>query len=239
MNAVEYVALGDSIATGTLTYWARVKSYVYFFKERLGEYFLYQDINTKNLAQNGNTSSDLLYKLRYSKEVQQAVEQAGIVTVSIGGNDIMSGVAIPGFTQYNIWQVKEGVSQFTNNLPKIIERIRQLNSGCRLLLMTIYNPYNKTQYLPYGYGNDYGMHEQLERFLGDMNDDIRSHASWGRYAVADSHGLFEQYSKGDMHDVVALYPMQDPYIVRNPHPTPNGHKLLGDLHFMTLTQSYR
>ena len=36
---------------------------------------------------------------------------------------------------------------FCSDWDKIIERLRTLNSGCTLVVMTVYNPYNHSRHL--------------------------------------------------------------------------------------------
>ncbi len=80
----DYVALGDSLATG---YGAFVKGYV-------PRYEAYVETDTgvavtrTNLAQNKWTSSQLLSALRNDPTFRRATREAEIVTWNIGGNDL-------------------------------------------------------------------------------------------------------------------------------------------------------
>lgn len=79
-----YAALGDSLAAGT---GAPYKGYV----DRYAEYIEADTgarVNITNLGQNGQTSSELLYALRNDPSYRQAVEEAEIVTINIGINDL-------------------------------------------------------------------------------------------------------------------------------------------------------
>src|SRR5918995_3782342 len=80
----EYVALGDSLATG---YGAFVKGYV-------PRYEAYVETDTgvavtrTNLARNGWTSSQLLSALSSDPTFRSAIREAEIVTWNIGGKDL-------------------------------------------------------------------------------------------------------------------------------------------------------
>ena len=79
-----YAALGDSLAAGT---GAPYKGYV----DRSAEYIEADTgarVNVTNLGKNGQTSSELLYALRNDPSSRQTVEEAEIVTINIGINDL-------------------------------------------------------------------------------------------------------------------------------------------------------
>src|SRR5918993_1551780 len=83
----EYVALGDSLATG---YGAFIKGYV-------PRYEAYVETDTgvavtrTNLGQNKLTSSQLLLALRSDPTFRRAIREAEIVTWNIGGNEPQGG----------------------------------------------------------------------------------------------------------------------------------------------------
>lgn len=85
---VTYIALGDSIAYGTGA--ADDEGYTDLFAAHLNRVFGEGDYN--NLAEDGMTSDELLYLLTVpgdTKGVQAAVTDADIITISIGGNDLL------------------------------------------------------------------------------------------------------------------------------------------------------
>ncbi len=79
-----YTALGDSIATGT---WASA-GYVDRYADRLRAE-VNPSVQLTNLAVNGWTTSDLLNALRTSETYRSAVQGSDVITVSIGGNDLL------------------------------------------------------------------------------------------------------------------------------------------------------
>ena len=128
-----YLALGDSIATGTLHNFARVTSYteyLYHMLKRRG-----RRTRMVSLARDGDTSRELLYRLG-QPWFQSWVRRADLITVSIGGNNVMRAASIPGFTSVRVPQAEAGVGVFCSDWDKIIERLRTLNPGCTLVVMT-------------------------------------------------------------------------------------------------------
>ena len=79
-----YVALGDSLAAGT---GASDKGYVDRYADHL-EADTGARVNATNLGRNGQTSSELLYALRNDPSSRQAIEEADVVTINIGINDL-------------------------------------------------------------------------------------------------------------------------------------------------------
>lgn len=220
-----YLALGDSIATGTLHNFARVTSYteyLYHMLKRRG-----RRTRMVSLARDGDTSRELLYRLG-QPWFQSWVRRADLITVSIGGNNVMRAASIPGFTSVRGPQAEAGVGVFCSDWDKIIERLRTLNPGCTLVVMTVYNPYNHSRYLGGGYGADRGMRELTERYLSRINGVIESQCR-GRYEIADIHALFDRFAHGEMGRVANLY-SPGLYLLRNPHPTVYGHRLIARAH---------
>jgi lysophospholipase L1-like esterase len=82
--ALHLVALGDSIAASKLCQCPRYPD-VY---SRLAAEALDQPVRAENIAVNGATSADLLYRLENMQPFQTAVRGADLITISIGFNDI-------------------------------------------------------------------------------------------------------------------------------------------------------
>ena len=77
-----YVAFGDSIAAGA-SLDAPSEAYPSLLAQDLG-------LNLLNLAENGETSTELKEKIEeLSKKEKQAVSEAALITISIGGNDLI------------------------------------------------------------------------------------------------------------------------------------------------------
>lgn len=108
-QGIVYTALGDSIAYGT----GATDQYGYtdMFNEHLtringtGQYF--------NLSADGVTSSMLSTALYNSDQVQGAVAAADVITISIGGNDLL-GLFLSGFGQLIVDNYSIPVEPFVN-----------------------------------------------------------------------------------------------------------------------------
>lgn len=92
-----YIALGDSIALGTITYWSGTVGYPIRMLPELRR--RYGRIAFRNFARNGDRAEDLLLRLKTSASLRHWVQNADLITLCIGGNNVMAAVQIPGFTR--------------------------------------------------------------------------------------------------------------------------------------------
>ena len=135
-----YIALGDSIALGTITYWSGTVGYPIRMLPELRR--RYGRIAFRNFARNGDRAEDLLLRLKTSASLRHWVQNADLITLCIGGNNVMAAVQIPGFTRAYLPGLEAGTRRFERVYPQIIRELRRLNPHCRLLSMTVYNPYS-------------------------------------------------------------------------------------------------
>lgn len=86
-----YVALGDSISSGY-----GLKEEEQMFTQQVANQ---NDFQLTSLAQNGETSETLLQRLN-DPEAAASVAQADVITITIGGNDLMNALYAYLFHQY-------------------------------------------------------------------------------------------------------------------------------------------
>lgn len=82
-NGTSYVALGDSISSGY-----GLEEGTLSFAQRVAQD---NGLELINLAQDGETATSLLDKLQ-TDQVSAAVAQADIITITVGGNDLMNAL---------------------------------------------------------------------------------------------------------------------------------------------------
>jgi len=79
-----YVALGDSLAVGTgASYEGYVDRYAAYLETDTGA-----QVSVTNLGRNGQTSPELLHALRNDRSWRRTIEEADVLTVNIGLNDL-------------------------------------------------------------------------------------------------------------------------------------------------------
>lgn len=125
-----YVALGDSLAAGvgSFTFFGYVPRLALLLTKRLKRVVL-----TTNLGRFGWTSQRLLNALRTDQGFRKAVTRAQLITVDIGGNDLLG-------CRHQEACLEEALVEFRQNWQEILREIRRLNPKATLLTMTLYNP---------------------------------------------------------------------------------------------------
>jgi lysophospholipase L1-like esterase len=225
---IYYTALGDSIATGYRLS-STSKSYVSLFGK-------YLSADTVNLGQNGLTSEGLLTKLTSDQKVMASVKKSDIVTISIGGNDMLTVFSAlkPDSISSLVSAVKEvqssamqakfsaGVAQFSQTWAKIIARIKELSPNAVIIANTLINPYRGiTVNVPFVMNFD--LSAFADKFVTQINSVITGGAASGGYLVADSFTAFR--SSGKTLTNASLSKLDF-----DPHPNADGHALIYSTH---------
>ena len=241
-----YVGLGDSITLGYGV--EKGESYV----DMIGSQFLDkgQSNNAKcryaNLGENGDKSDNLLGKLRNGPTVRNAVKDASVVTVSIGGNNIMLGlseefaIAVGLDPQNDANWLSELPATInanpTSSVLKIIARtsttafsnkIAKIEADYRNDLLQIVREIKKlspncqiivqTIFCPTKF---ILLKDIIDGYIQGLNDIIVDVAP-NNYTIADVHSAFANYSGSE--NLTNTDIMGGIY---DPHPTKAGHKVI-------------
>ncbi|SCZ78785.1 Ig-like domain-containing protein [Acidaminobacter hydrogenoformans] len=223
---IRYVSLGDSIATGTTTpLTSPTNPYVDQFEGYLNSIY---DIPVYRSAfeTDGDRTNELLSDLKTNTTIRNAVDAADVITISIGGNNLMQSCKTwLGYDFFNpdIEEANQGYADFVSQYDDIMRELRLLNEDATVIVMTLYNPYNTA---------DTYMHNLVDGYYfksdgSGMNDLILEYADDFNYQVADAFTAFDAYSNGQMGEVTFMYPAS---WLRNPHPTQFGQNMLFNLH---------
>ncbi|MCD6053896.1 MAG: hypothetical protein K0Q96_1088 [Rubrobacteraceae bacterium] len=174
----DYVALGDSLATGYGAFKGHVPRY-----EAHIETDTTVAVTRTNLGRNGWTSSQLLSALRYDPTFRRATREAEIVTWNIGGNDLRAARrsyklgTCGGLDNQNC--LRAVVAKLQTNWDDITAEVLELRSTKPTIVRTmdIYNPYIRTDIVSdtwqkYDYGrNDF---EVFKLYFDQVNSHIAS-----------------------------------------------------------------
>lgn len=155
----KYVAIGDEISIEVDNDYD--VAYVSLIKDFL--YSLNNNLDYSNLSKKGTTSSELLNIIDNNKE---KIKNSDLITVSIGGNNILN-VILKNLnidetilqecdeekfdsiiSEYlNSDEIKEAVlsevNKFSKDFPNIIKKIKKLAPEAEIYVNTVYNPINK------------------------------------------------------------------------------------------------
>jgi lysophospholipase L1-like esterase len=157
----DYVALGDSLATGYGAFKGYVPRYDAYIETDTGV-----AVTRTNLGRNGWTSSQLLSALRNDPTFRRATREAEIVTWNIGGNDLRAARnsykngTCGGADNQDCLQAS--VAKLETNWDAITAEVLELRSTKNTIVRTmdIYNPYVRTDKISDTWQNeDEGMND--------------------------------------------------------------------------------
>lgn len=179
---VHLVALGDSITAG----WGsppvnggRLNGYVGFLHRQLLTRGT-SDLN--NLGVPGITSGQLLFLLDHWPEASQTIKQANVITLSIGGNDIMwTEKQSPD----DMLKMREALGKYEENIRLILAKIRAYNPTARLFVLEVYNPFP----------TDDARHNMLTEWIQWVNESIAKAAYEQDADVVPVASLFLKHEK--------------------------------------------
>src|SRR5699024_494287 len=149
------VAIGDSLTEGVGDE-ADNGGYVGILKDTIN-----QDrelVEMKNFGKEGNRSDQLMARLD-DEEIEAALEDADIILVTIGANDIMK-IFKENFTNLTLDKFSNGKSNYERRLDEIITSMDDMNPRADIYLVGFYNPFKR-------YFADI---EELEIIIEDWNN---------------------------------------------------------------------
>ena len=213
-----YVALGDSIAFGVGA--TSRDGYVSLFRDSLGQ--VVGRVRLDNQAVPGIQSDDLLVQLRddLPNGVRSAVGNAQVLTVSIGGNNLLA-CANDDNTSVDVPCMGSGAARFQSEWPQILAEIRtQIGSQARLYVMTVYNPFMASD-------PGFGVADPFIRQVNAVIGDAQLQATYD-YKVVDVYTDFLGTLPDGTEKTCAWTRFCEPE--RDVHPNDAGHAEIARLH---------
>src|SRR5215204_5883090 len=171
----DYVALGDSLATGFGAFTRYVPRYEAHIETDTGV-----AVTRTNLGRNGWTSSQLLSALRNDPMFRRATREAEVVTWNIGGNDLRAARSsyknkTCGGTD-NQDCLRAAAARLEANWDAITAEVLSLRSTNNTIVRTmdIYNPYVRTDKASDTWQNDGGLNDfqVFKTYIDEVNGHI-------------------------------------------------------------------
>ena len=170
-DQTRYVVLGDSIAYGSGLSNPKKAVYGRIVADTNG--YAYE-----NYAVPGHTTDNLLRRME-NNTVKEAIKNADIISISIGGNNFLLGdlnaLLYDGIVKQEYSRFDEIAAGFYEGLCAIVDNIRALNADAAIVLQTIYNP--QTGYVGDVYQNG------ADRLNAKMREYLQTHP--GEILLAD------------------------------------------------------
>ena len=223
-----YVALGDSICRGYGLKDPETQRYSSLIGKQTG-------CKVYNYGVDGQTEAELVAFLRNGKA--EALSKADVVSVSIGGNDllhVLSSLLLSLFSNYDpssgsavqvdaedlFAAVDDALAAFEQDLPELLEVIGEQAPNARVLFQTVYNPYRSFAHFSLRLnGSPTTLSDLANKCIERLNEIIRDGALQYGYTICDVYDAFEQ--NADQLVNASLGKLNF-----DPHPNAAGHAVI-------------
>jgi lysophospholipase L1-like esterase len=141
---IHYTAIGDSLTVGVgdLFGGGFVPRYGRLIQERLRQQVVYD-----KMGMSGARTADILSLVSSDGRARAALQNADIITLTAGGNDLVD--AAKAYTVYQNEDVfRQALAECRQNFAGILSVIRQLKSGRKPYLIRAVDLYNPSPSLP-------------------------------------------------------------------------------------------
>ncbi|WP_186321519.1 GDSL-type esterase/lipase family protein [Bacillus sp. FJAT-22090] len=213
---IDYVALGDSLASGHTPYGEKVgRGFTDIISEELAKKDRLASF-TKDYAMSGETSAGLLETLKRS-EVQQSLKGAELVTIISGANDFIDEMYNPLDESINTDLTKATtlLNKVEGNLTSAIQQVKSLSPEADIYLFGYFFP------LPHL--EDGSSKQQLQLAFNIMNNRLAT--------IAKSEGIH-------FVEVASAFDKKGASFLENPkdiHPNEAGYQVLAEQFFLNYT----
>ena len=133
-----YVALGDSLTQGVGDS-TNQGGFVPLVAQSLTNEEGYL-VDVKNFGVAGNTSNQILKRMKEQPEIAAALSQADLMTLTVGRNDLRK-VILDNITNLKISTFKKPSVAYSKRLLEIIGLARKNNPDLPIYILGIYNPF--------------------------------------------------------------------------------------------------
>ena len=198
-GGVQLLALGDSLTRGTGD--EAGKGYIGYLKDRLLDK-TDEEITLTNYGVKGQTSSELTTQVK-QQEIQRQVNNADIIFITIGGNDLFQGGET--LSHINDNTISELSAAYNENLKEILSILRSANEEAPIYLIGLYNPFS-----------DLEDSELTSKIVRDWNyASSETSAAFAKTIFVPTYDIFQQN--------VQAYLYSDHF-----HPNKQGYELMAD-----------
>lgn len=160
-KSFRYVAIGDSLTEGVGDT-TNQGGFVPILSQSLTDTYHYQ-VTHDNYGVSGNTSSQILTRMKDKQDIQNSLAKADMMTLTVGGNDVMA-VIRKHLTKLSVGTFKKPAKSYQERLRQIIELARSENEDLPIYILGIYNPF----YL------NFPEMTEMQEIINDWNDATES-----------------------------------------------------------------
>ena len=136
-KVVTYVAIGDSLTKGVGDSTNQGGFVPLLAQSLTNESGL--EFKAINYGVSGNTSGQILSRIREKKEIRKDLKQAQLLTITVGGNDLRKAI-LEDTSNLDLDRFEKASKTYEKNLKQIIELARKDNPDLPVYVVGIYNP---------------------------------------------------------------------------------------------------
>ncbi|GAX46811.1 SGNH/GDSL hydrolase family protein [Pseudolactococcus reticulitermitis] len=135
---LNYVAIGDSLTEGVGDQ-TNQGGFVPLLAKSIDEI---SDVNvvSQNFGVAGDTSTQIYKRMTDQKKIQSAIKNADVITITVGGNDVMKVIRTQ-LTNLTESSFDKPAQTYQKQLTEIFDFIRKYNSDAQVYILGIYNPF--------------------------------------------------------------------------------------------------
>ena len=137
---ISIVAIGDSLTQGVGDSNSVGGGYVTRLTKKVQDKYKVKT-ESHNYGVSGDTSSQIMARIKSDKKMHQDLPDADIITVTVGGNDFMHLLQRKGL-DLTAGQIADEQVQFDKRLTQLLTDIRGYNKKAPIYLIGIYNPFS-------------------------------------------------------------------------------------------------
>lgn len=139
-TTIHLEAFGDSLTAGVGDE-QKQGGFVPMLAVALKEKNQIKTMTTTNDGVSGNRSDQLLKRLQTDKQVQANIRQADLITLTVGGNDLLKVIRENWNKEMTVEAFKEQQAAYQKQLKALYQALRQLNKEAPIYQIGIYNPF--------------------------------------------------------------------------------------------------
>lgn len=135
---LSYIAIGDSLTEGVGDSTGQ-GGFIPLLKKDIEAHYPVT-IQIQNYGVSGNTSLQILKRMRQDRSLQADLKQADLMTLTVGGNDVMA-VIRKDLTNLDMSSFDQPMLDYQERLEKIIAIAKKSNKDIHIYVLGIYNPF--------------------------------------------------------------------------------------------------
>ncbi|MBP3041396.1 SGNH/GDSL hydrolase family protein [Bacillaceae bacterium Marseille-Q3522] len=205
---IKVVSVGDSLTEG-IGDETKQGGYIPYLQSLMETEKGINKTDFANFGKKGNRTSQLLKRLE-TPELKQALQEADLIIVTIGGNDLMK-VIRDHFTSLQLSVFDPYKEQYENDLNRVLETIRTENNAAGIVLVGLYNPIYRW----------FSTVTELNQVIADWNE--------------RSKEVLYQYTNTYFVDIADLFQTEENLVYTDFfHPNNHGYELIASRVFESL-----